>query len=457
MIIEITIPEISENVTSGSVVSVLLAQGNPVDVDDVIIELETDKAVVEIPSTAKGVLKELLVKEGDEVQVGDVIARIDTQASAPAGTRETPPPAAAAEPQAEAQPVSDESVPAPASPTPAPASPKPPPPAQAHPPTPRPEPPAPAGPDRSDRPAAPSVRRLARELGVDLHRVAASGAGGRITQDDVKAHIRQVADDHPAGAPPTMAAPIAAAAETVDPNLPDFSRWGEIESVDLDTVRRITADNMQRSWNTVPHVTQFDEADLTAVQDFIGQNAKRVADQGGKLTASAVLTKICALALVRFPRFNASLDSAAGKLVLKKYVNVGIAVDTPRGLLVPVVRNASGKSITQIAIEITDLAQRARDKKIKPDEMEGGTFTLSNQGGIGGTNFTPIVFWPQVAILGVSRSAVRQRLVGDAFAARPILPLSLSYDHRVIDGADAARFLRWVCDSLSHPLTMLLD
>ena len=241
------------------------------------------------------------------------------------------------------------------------------------------------------------------------------------------------------------------------PPLPDFSRWGNIETVELEAVRRITAANMSIAWHTVPHVTQFDQADITGLQEFIKKNAEKVARNGGKLTVTAVLAKVCAAALKKFARFNASIDTANGQLIFKKYIHIGIAADTPRGLLVPVVRNADQKSISTLAAEIADLADRARSKKLKPDEMEGGTFTISNQGGIGGVGFTPIVFWPQAAILGVSRAAVVPQYIEGEFKPRSMLPLALSFDHRIIDGADAARFLRWVCESLDQPFTMVLE
>ena len=296
------------------------------------------------------------------------------------------------------------------------------------------------------------MRRFARELGVDIYDVKASGAGGRITEDDVRAHVKR--GDRPDKIAPSGTAPTEMAAE---PELPDFSRWGDVETVELDGVRRITAANMSTAWRTVPHVTQFDQADITGLQEFINKNAEKVAQNGGKLTVTAILVKVCAAALKKFGRFNASIDPANQRLILKKYVHIGIAADTPRGLLVPVVRNADQKSISRLAAEITDLADRARNKKLKPDEMEGGTFTLSNQGGIGGVGFTPIVFWPQAAILGVSRAAIMPRYIDGEFKPRSLMPLSLSFDHRIIDGADAARFLRWVCESLEHPFTMVLE
>jgi pyruvate dehydrogenase E2 component (dihydrolipoamide acetyltransferase) len=479
MIEAVKIPEISENVESGTVVSVLVKVGDMIDIDDVLIEFETEKALVDIPSTVKGKITEMLAKEGDEMRVGDVIARVDSETDstdedttepefAAAETEEGPEEEAAGnkaveeeskeapeekpekepevepEKKREKQPVEDEEeedrekAPEKAAA--------------------RSEPkvterkaadrPAEGGP----APASPSVRRFARELGVDIYDVQASGPGGRITEADVKTYVKQ--SERPDKKATAGYADVGAG---VEPKLPDFSRWGEIETTELDAVRRITAANMSIAWHTVPQVTQFDEADITGLQEFVKTNAEKVARKGGKLTVTAVLVKVCAAALKKFEHFNASIDPANQRLILKKYVHIGIAADTPRGLLVPVVRDADRKSIGRLAAEITDLAERARNKKLKPDEMEGGTFTVSNQGGIGGVAFTPIVFWPQAAILGVSRASIIPRYIDGEFQPRRILPLSLSFDHRIIDGADAARFLRWVCESLEHPFTMLLD
>ncbi len=462
MLEEVKIPEISENVESGTIVGVLVEVGDMIDIDDVLVEFETEKALVEIPSTVKGKIAELLAKKGDEMNVGDVIARVDTETrsndkdraesesaddGAPkkeAEEEETP----KALPHDEASEVVKTDVDEEEKDEPQ----KPEEPAVA------PEPavtqkkiedrPASRGP----APATPSVRRFARELGVDIYDIKASGPGARITEDDVKAHVKK-------GEPPDKRALSGTAPTemTREPELPDFSRWGDVETVELDGVRRITAANMSIAWRTVPHVTQFDQADITGLQEFINKNAEKVAQNSGKLTVTAILVKVCAAALKKFGRFNASIDPANQRLILKKYVHIGIAADTPRGLLVPVVRNADQKSISQLAAEISDLADRARNKKLKPDEMEGGTFTLSNQGGIGGVGFTPIVFWPQAAILGVSRASIIPRYIEGEFKPRNLLPLSLSFDHRIIDGADAARFLRWVCESLEHPFTMVLE
>jgi len=459
MIEEVKIPEISENVESGTVIQVLVEVGDMIDIDDVLVEFETEKALVEIPSTVKGKIMELLTKKGDEMRVGDVIARVDTEGrsddkdtaeSEPAAddapkkeeeAAEAPPQAEASEEvKAEVDEKEKDDAQAPEKPAVAPeptvAQKK----TEDHP------------ADHGPAPASPSVRRFARELGVDIYDLKASGAGGRITEDDVRAHVKR--GERPDKMAPSRTAPTEMIAE---PELPDFSRWGEVETVELDGVRRITAANMSIAWRTVPHVTQFDQADITGLQEFINKNAEKVAQNGGKLTVTAILVKVCAAALKKFGRFNASIDPANQRLILKKYVHIGIAADTPRGLLVPVVRNADQKSISRLAAEITDLADRARNKKLKPDEMEGGTFTLSNQGGIGGVGFTPIVFWPQAAILGVSRASIMPRYIDGEFKPRSLMPLSLSFDHRIIDGADAARFLRWVCESLEHPFTMVLE
>jgi pyruvate dehydrogenase E2 component (dihydrolipoamide acetyltransferase) len=300
-------------------------------------------------------------------------------------------------------------------------------------------------------PASPSVRRLARELGVDLRAVAV-GDGERISAEDVKGFVRTRGRSVASEAGRASSGPAGGAWE-----LPDLGRWGDVAVEELSTVRRLTAEGTARSWRTVPHVTQFDQADITGLEAFIRDHSDSVRAAGGKLSVTPVLAAVCARALKRFRRFNASIDTVHNRLVYRNYVHIGIAVDTPRGLLVPVVRDADRKTITELAVEIFDLAERARNKKVKPDELEGGTFTISNQGGIGGTGFTPIVLWPQVAILGVSRTQRQPQVVGDRIEARRILPLALSYDHRILDGADAARFLAWVCDSLTEPLTMHLD
>lgn len=456
MIEDIRVPEIGEKVESGEVVGVLVKKGDRVAVDDIIIELETEKATVEIPSPFEGRITEVLVKEGDPIKVGDVIARVDTGAETAAGGQKEKAPAEApyeekiAEEEAAAEKEKDADV--------------------------REDQAAESNEeerqetlekqDREDRPteepkasdedigsfagipASPSVRRLARELGVNLKLVQGSAPGGRISENDIKAFKKK--GDVSGGLEIDSVPPAST-------ELPDFSQWGEIESVELSKIRRLTAESTSRSWRQVPHVTQFDQADITDLSDFITQNAEKVRKKGARLTITAVLIKVCAEALKKFPQFNASIDTANQKLILKKYVHIGVMVATARGLMVPVIRNADRKTISELAIEIVDLADQARSKKIKLEQMQGGTFSISNQGGIGGTAFTPIVLWPQAAILGVSRSSTVPIYRDAEFTPRESLPLSLSYDHRIIDGADAARFLRWICESLEQPFTMFLE
>ncbi len=443
MIEEVRIPEISENVTSGKVVKVLVQVGETVEIDDILIEFETEKALVEIPSTAYGKIVEIPISEGQELKVGDLIAKIETSDQNETSKTADEPAEAKVhkKTKASSERVSDDSDEEKATTRKSSrdidqSTRKDDGPGQSEPETKR--PPA---------PAAPSVRRFARELGVDIYQVQGHGPGGRISEDDVKAFVKQGGAAAPSG--PTIPAH--------EPSLPDFSRWGEIEPVELPAVRRLTAQSTATSWQMVPHVTQFDRSDITLLESFLKNKGAKLQRRGIKLTVTAVVAKVCAAALLKFPRFNASIDMGGNRLIFKKYVHIGVAVDTERGLLVPVIRNADGKSISELAADISDLAERARNKKIKPDEMEGGSFTISNQGGIGGTQFTPIVMWPQAAILGISRTAVEPLYLDGAFQPRSMLPLALSYDHRIIDGADAARFLRWICECLEQPFNLHLD
>jgi pyruvate dehydrogenase E2 component (dihydrolipoamide acetyltransferase) len=299
-------------------------------------------------------------------------------------------------------------------------------------------------------PASPAVRRLAREIGVDINAVQGSGAGGRITQEDVKEHARRILSSiGSAGAAGAVATRAARP-------LPDFQKWGEIERQPWSNIRRTTAEHLSYAWATIPHVTQFDKADVGAMEELRKQFRERVAEAGGNLTVTAMLVRVLATAVRKFPQFNASIDTERGDIVYKKYVNVGVAVDTDRGLLVPVIRDADTKNIMEIAVELQRLAERARDKKLSIDEMTGGGITISNLGGIGGTYFTPIVNWPEVAILGVSRGKTEPAWKEGRWEPRQMLPLSLSYDHRVIDGADAMRFLRWVVEAIEQPFLLSL-
>jgi pyruvate dehydrogenase E2 component (dihydrolipoamide acetyltransferase) len=467
MIQDITIPDIGEKIVEGDVVGVLVKEGQTVEVDQTIIEFETDKAVVEIPAPARGKITMITVKQGDTVKVGSVIARIETDGKG----GESNPPATGPEskPKTESPaPKAEKKVEPKGSPVPKPA----------------PEQPgaeqAPDGERRTEAsspggkiagssidgisstgwsvpwiredvaPAAPSVRRLARELGADIHAVKGTGSTGRITMEDVKAHVKQIVAGSHGGT-------VRAAGPVGQPEMPDFARWGEIERQPMNRVRQITAQSMATAWNVVPHVTQFDKADITELEAFRKKFSKKVEKAGGKLTVTAILLKVLALALRKFPQFNASIDVNRNELIFKKYVHIAMAVDTDRGLLVPVIRDVDKKTITELALEVVDLAERTRGKKVKPEELEGGSFTVSNQGSIGGTDFTPIVYWPQVAILGVSRSSVEPKYVDGQVQPRIILPLALSYDHRIIDGANAARFLNWIVEALQNPLSMYFD
>jgi pyruvate dehydrogenase E2 component (dihydrolipoamide acetyltransferase) len=303
-----------------------------------------------------------------------------------------------------------------------------------------------AAPEMPQAPAAPSVRRIARELGVDINQVPGSGPGGRISVDDVKAHAKR------------LVASAARGAGAAVP-LPDFSRWGEVERQPMRAVRRKTAEHLAAAWQTIPHVTQCDLADITSLEELRKKYAKPAEAAGGNLTVTAIAVKVVAAALRVFPQLNSSIDLAADEIILKKYVNIGVAVDTDRGLLVPVIRNADRKNIVQLAAELAQLSEKARTRKISLEEMQGGCFSISNLGGIGGTYFTPIVNAPEVAILGISRARmepVYQKDTGE-FVGRMMLPLSLSYDHRVIDGAAGIRFLRWVAQALEDPFLLSLQ
>jgi pyruvate dehydrogenase E2 component (dihydrolipoamide acetyltransferase) len=410
-----------------------VSKGDLVEKDDGIIEFETEKAVVEIPSPAKGKIMEIRVKEGDELKIGDVIAILETAIEdSQAAEEKTAKHAHEVQPTQQVEKTQEKAV-------------------QGKKTARDGADPAKIAPGKTlPAPAAPSVRRLARELGVDIHAVEGSAPSGRISEKDIKNYIQNTRTRDP------QARAVSGSDSGIDPDLPDFTRWGPVETQAITTVRRITAQSMSRSWNTVPQVTQFDMAEISQLEDWIETVNLKMAKSGVKLTITAIILKIIAEGLKQFPQFNASLDMQKQQIILKQYIHVGIAVDTTRGLLVPVIRDVDRKTITKISLEIVDLADRARRKRLAPDEMEGGTFTLSNQGGIGGSHFTPIVYWPQAAILGVGRAATKPLLVENKWIPGTMLPLSLSYDHRINDGADAARFLRWICEAMEHPLAMHL-
>jgi pyruvate dehydrogenase E2 component (dihydrolipoamide acetyltransferase) len=295
-------------------------------------------------------------------------------------------------------------------------------------------------------PAAPTVRRFAREVGVEISTVPGSGPGGRISIDDVKAHANRLLSE----SAPTPGPLVAA-------ELPDLSKFGPVRREPMSKVRKLTAENLSRAWLTAPQVTNHEVADITDIEKFRKASKERVEKAGGKLTMTAILVKIVASALKQHPTLNAAVDMTNHEIVYRESIHIGVAVDTDRGLLVPVIRDANNKNLTELGIELDDLARRARDKKLKPDEMQGGTFSISNLGGIGGTGFSPIVNWPEVAILGVSRGRIQPEWFEGSFRPRLMLPLSLSYDHRLVDGADAARFLARLKDALEQPLLMALD
>jgi pyruvate dehydrogenase E2 component (dihydrolipoamide acetyltransferase) len=299
-------------------------------------------------------------------------------------------------------------------------------------------------------PAGPSVRRIARELGVDIRQVTGTGPGGRITVEDVQGYVREALSSGAGGG-----SPAPAGAPSAQP-LPDFSKWGEVERKPISNVRRKTAEHLGHAWNVVPAVTQYDKADITALEELRKKYSPMAERAGGKLTVTAIALKVLAGAVKKFPQFAASLDMARGLLIYKKFSNIGVAVDTDRGLLVAVIRDVDRKGIVDLSVELAKVSEKARAGKLTLDEMSGGVITISNLGGIGGVGFSPIVNWPEVAILGISRGSHEPVWDGSQFRPRLMLPLSLSYDHRVIDGADAARFLRWVADAFENPFVLAL-
>ena len=432
---DLILPELGENVTSGTVVAVLVKVGDPVEVEQPVIEIETDKAVAELPSDAAGRVIAIYVEEGQEVGVGAKILSLETDETALKSAPDAPQPETTAAAEQPAARMQTDTAPQPATDqAPAPEGP--------------PETEASALPPEQVAPAAPSVRRFAREIGIAINAVPGSGPGGRISRDDVKAYSKQLNRQRvPAG---PLAAPAAA-----EP-LPDFSRWGAVQRKTMSTIRRRTAENLSSAWANIPHVTHFEKADMTHLEEFRSTHAPKVEAAGGKLTVTAILLKTVTAALKIFPRFNASVDMQTNEIVYKQYYNVGVAVDTDRGLLVPVIHDADRKSLLELAVELSELAQLARTKKLPLDSMQGGNFTISNLGGIGGTAFTPIIRHPEVAILGVARGRQEMRYRNGQFEPRLMLPLSLSYDHRLVDGADAARFTRWIAEALEQPLLLSL-
>lgn len=462
---EIKMPQISEDAESGTIVEIMVSEGDTIEEEQSIIAVESDKASVEVPAEAGGKVKEIKVSEGDEINIGDIILILEDSEDGEAEEEDEEEvkakkkkeekdeaeedkeeteedqedeekieakkkKEATSEEDEENEEESEEE-------------------------------------DKEDKkkaepqdkdgkkekgevPAAPSVRRMAREMNVDIYAVKGTGPGKRITADDVKAAAN-------GKSPEEKQEKKASAPQPTETSLPDFSQWGEVERKKMSGIRKATAKSMANAWTTVPHVTQFDKANISTLQDFMEQYEAKAAKAGAKLTVTAVLVKLSASALRAFPKFNASVDVENQEMIIKKYINIGVAVDTENGLLVPVIKDADRKSVTSIALELGEIAQKARDGKLSTDEMKGGNFTVSNLGGIGGTNFTPIVYHPQVAILGVSRNQIEPVYEDGEFKPKTMLPLSLSYDHRAIDGAEAARFLRWMCQVMEDPFVMLME
>lgn len=460
MIKEIKIPDIAENVETGLIANILVSENDEVSVDQPLVEVETDKATTDIPSDYDGVVKEIKVKEGDEVKVNQVIIILEVQddkedsneeekkkesddtsseendtddtepeendtkkeendtgdtsseendtddkASEEKGTKKEND---LAEKKKEDTNEHDEDE----------------------------------SPNDNQIPISPLARKKAREHKVDLSKVNATGPGSRISREDVENFIKDNNQESQLD-------------KSKDKNKSTTSDDSNVER--LNNVGRITAETMSEAWQNIPHVTQFDEANITELENFRNEYGKKIEKQGGKLTVTAILLKITAFALQKFPRFNSSLDWENKEIIYKHFYNLGVAVDTPYGLLVPVIRDVNRKSLVELSIELTELAKKARDKKLSPDEMKGGTFTISNLGGIGGTGFTPIVYPPQVAIIGVSRAKYQQTFIKDKdeFQKQLIIPVSLSYDHRVINGADGARFLKYICEVMENPYALL--
>jgi pyruvate dehydrogenase E2 component (dihydrolipoamide acetyltransferase) len=420
---EVLLPDIGD-FEDVEVTEVLVAAGDRIRVDDSLIVLESDKASMEIPAPFAGVVKEIRVRAGDRVSRGALIAIVEVEEA----DARVEVPARGPEPVPLAPPTRE---PAPAQPEPESAPPE----------------TATAG-KRAH--ASPAVRRLARELGVDLELVAASGPKGRILKQDVQGYVQGMLAKGTATGVPIAGVSVAAPREI------DFSKYGRTELQPLGRVRKLSAANLHRSWVSVPHVTQFDEADITDLESFREAQKPEAEQRGIKLTFLPFVVKACTAALKEFPHFNASLDHAGENLILKHYFHIGVAVDTPNGLVVPVLRDADRKGLFEIADELQQLGTRVRERKLRLDDLEGGSFSISSLGGIGGTFFTPIVNHPEVAILGVSRMAWKPILRDGEFVPRLILPLSLSYDHRVIDGADAVRFTSRLSAFLSDLRLLLI-
>lgn len=434
-IVEFKLPDLGENIESADILNVLVKKGDQIKKDQGVIEIETDKATVEVPSSFSGKVTEVLVKQGGKVKVDDTILKIETTEAEE--TKEIQQNAKSEE--VEESEIEEKKVP-------------------------EKETKALKGEQKEFRPgeiddqppfmknaapAAPSVRKLARELGVEIQQISGSGPRGRISLDDVKLYVKNL----------NQGKGSFSGAGIPKEELPDFTKFGEVERKPMSKIRSTTAFHLSYAWSVIPHVTQYDKADITDLEKMRKALNPEVEKAGGKLTITSILLKVSTAALKAFPQFNSSIDLEKKEIIYKKYLNIGVAVDTENGLLVPVLKNVESKNLTELSIELNSLAEKAKSRKISLEEMQGACFTITNLGGIGGTYFSPIVNSPEVAILGVSRGnyePVYDKQKGN-FEPRLMLPLSLSYDHRIIDGADAARFLRWVCEVLENPIKLLMD
>jgi pyruvate dehydrogenase E2 component (dihydrolipoamide acetyltransferase) len=465
MVTEFRLPELGEDIATGDVINVYVSVGDRVSKDQPIMEIETDKAAIEVPAPVSGVITGVHVNEGETINIGQLLVTIDESEE----EKEEPEVKEAIQEVVEVS--AEEKIEAKKKKTvekiavvKTEAEPK--------------------GKDETEIeekeyeeeaaskeegkvvefarssqagvekeaprklvPASPSVRRLAREIGVDINQIVGSGAGGRISEEDVKNYASKEI---------SKTGPEEIQVGKADISLPDFTKWGEIERKPMSKVRRLTAERMTSAWQA-PHVTQHDKADITELEKTRKLFGRKAEDAGGKLTMTAILIKVVGSALKIFPQFNASVDMTNSEVIYKKYYNIAVAVDTDRGLLAPIIKNVDKKNLIGISSELTQLSEKARNKKITVEELQGGTFTISNLGGLGGTYFTPVIYAPDVALLGVSRSNIEPVFINDNFEPRLMLPLSLSYDHRIIDGADAVRFLRWIVEALEEPFKLVLE
>ncbi len=456
----ISLPEIGEGIDKALVINVFVSRGDTIKKEQPVIEIETDKAAIELPSPYDGTVQEVLVNVGDTIDIGQLIAKVtegegaEVSKKAPVEKKtkkERPKEDTVKRADEENKKITDEIK--------QPSSKK----AEADPSDKKSDKDLGTGNEADNMlsivnadkkvhiPAAPSTRKLARQLGVDIDKVSGTGPGGRISAEDVINHAKGIIIAYDA-----HTSTHRGKYEARLPELPDFTKWGEIEKVKMTTVRRLTAENLAMAW-TIPHVTQHDKADITELDALRKKNKQKAKEAGGNLTITPILIKVVASALMVFQDFNASIDMERNEIIYKKFVNIGFAVDTDRGLFVPNIRNANRKNIIEIASELSEISDRVRNKKITPDELKGSTFTVSNLGGVGGTYFSPIIYYPDVAILGVSQSKIEPVHIDGKFEPRLLIPLSLSYDHRIIDGVAAAEFLRWIVRALEEPFKILFE